>query len=57
MGKEGKIVSWEREKRIRMPNGKTYVYRYRITEESLGRVRSEEKKRGRVGWAKSTYPS
>ena len=42
-GKEEKLVTWEREKRIRMPNGKTYVYRYRITEECLGLVKIEEK--------------
>jgi|GEM_PF-1536336 len=38
------VVTWEREKKIRMPNGRTYVYRYRITEESLGLIRIEENK-------------
>ncbi|MCS4538649.1 MAG: hypothetical protein HYY67_07325 [Thaumarchaeota archaeon] len=55
MGKEKwKIVSWEREKKIRKSNGKTYVYRYRITEESLGLIRIEENEKGRLG--KSTHP-
>jgi len=40
--KKRKLVTWEREKRIQMPNGKTHVYKYRTTEKCLGFVRMEE---------------